>query len=79
MQLVVGNMPTVAGMAITFGILGDNVPALKDVEVPRDLGRTIPQTGDWCRQPPLAGEQLNRLTRGVGPVPNRSAVSLGFT
>jgi glycine/D-amino acid oxidase-like deaminating enzyme len=46
MELVAGDMPTVAGMAITFGILGDHVPALQDVEVQKIWAGIIPQTGD---------------------------------
>ena len=33
MELVSGDKPTTAGMALIFGILGDHVPALQDVEI----------------------------------------------
>jgi glycine/D-amino acid oxidase-like deaminating enzyme len=46
MELVPGDKPTIAGMAITFGILGDHVPALQDVEVQKIWAGIIPQTGD---------------------------------
>ncbi|MGW5715269.1 NAD(P)/FAD-dependent oxidoreductase [Amycolatopsis sp. NPDC003865] len=38
--------PTVAGMAQTFGVLGDHVPALQHVPVERTWGGIAPQTGD---------------------------------
>jgi glycine/D-amino acid oxidase-like deaminating enzyme len=46
MELVPGDMPTLAGMAITFGILGDHVPALQDLEIQKIWAGIIPQTGD---------------------------------
>jgi glycine/D-amino acid oxidase-like deaminating enzyme len=38
--------PTVAGLALTFGVLGDHVPALQHVPVERTWGGIAPQTGD---------------------------------
>ena len=38
--------PTVAGMAQTFGVLGDHVPALQHIPVERIWGGIAPQTGD---------------------------------
>ncbi|WP_183408279.1 NAD(P)/FAD-dependent oxidoreductase [Nocardioides pocheonensis] len=38
--------PTVAGMAQTFGVLGDHVPALQHLAVERTWGGIAPQTGD---------------------------------
>jgi glycine/D-amino acid oxidase-like deaminating enzyme len=38
--------PTVAGMAQTFGVLGDHVPALQHIPVERTWGGIAPQTGD---------------------------------
>jgi glycine/D-amino acid oxidase-like deaminating enzyme len=38
--------PTVAGLAQTFGVLGDHVPALQNVAVERTWGGVAPQTGD---------------------------------
>ena len=38
--------PTVAGMAQTFGVLGDHIPALQHVQVERIWGGVAPQTGD---------------------------------
>jgi D-hydroxyproline dehydrogenase subunit beta len=38
--------PTVAGMALTFGVLGDHIPALQHVQVERTWGGVAPQTGD---------------------------------
>jgi glycine oxidase len=38
--------PTVAGLAQTFGVLGDHVPALQHVPVERTWGGIAPQTGD---------------------------------
>jgi glycine/D-amino acid oxidase-like deaminating enzyme len=38
--------PTVAGLAQTFGILGDHVPALQHIPVERTWGGIAPQTGD---------------------------------
>jgi glycine/D-amino acid oxidase-like deaminating enzyme len=38
--------PTVAGLAQTFGILGDHVPALQHIPVERIWGGIAPQTGD---------------------------------
>jgi glycine/D-amino acid oxidase-like deaminating enzyme len=38
--------PTVAGLAQTFGVLGDHVPALQHVAVERTWGGIAPQTGD---------------------------------
>lgn len=38
--------PTVAGMAQTFGILGDHVPALQHIPVERIWGGVAPQTSD---------------------------------
>lgn len=38
--------PTVAGMAQTFGVLGDHVPALQHVPIERVWGGVAPQTGD---------------------------------
>jgi glycine/D-amino acid oxidase-like deaminating enzyme len=38
--------PTVAGMAQTFGVLGDHVPSLQHVQVERTWGGVAPQTGD---------------------------------
>jgi glycine/D-amino acid oxidase-like deaminating enzyme len=38
--------PTVAGMAQTFGVLGDHIPALQHVAVERTWGGIAPQTGD---------------------------------
>jgi glycine/D-amino acid oxidase-like deaminating enzyme len=46
MELVPGDMPTLAGMAITFGILGDHIPALQDLEIQKIWAGIIPQTGD---------------------------------
>jgi len=45
-ELVSGDVPTLAGMALTFGILGDHVPALQDIPVERIWAGIIPQTGD---------------------------------
>jgi glycine/D-amino acid oxidase-like deaminating enzyme len=38
--------PTVAGMAQTFGVLGDHVPSLQHIPVERVWGGIAPQTGD---------------------------------
>lgn len=38
--------PTVAGMAQTFGVLGDHIPALQGIPVERTWGGIAPQTGD---------------------------------
>jgi glycine/D-amino acid oxidase-like deaminating enzyme len=38
--------PTVAGLAQTFGVLGDHVPALQHVPVERTWAGIAPQTGD---------------------------------
>jgi glycine/D-amino acid oxidase-like deaminating enzyme len=38
--------PTVAGLALTFGVLGDHVPALQRIPVERTWGGIAPQTGD---------------------------------
>jgi glycine/D-amino acid oxidase-like deaminating enzyme len=38
--------PTVAGMAQTFGVLGDHIPALQHISVERTWGGIAPQTGD---------------------------------
>lgn len=38
--------PTVAGMAQTFGVLGDHIPALQRIPVERTWGGIAPQTGD---------------------------------
>jgi len=38
--------PTVAGMAQTFGVLGDHIPALQQIPVERTWGGIAPQTGD---------------------------------
>jgi D-hydroxyproline dehydrogenase subunit beta len=38
--------PTVAGLAQTFGVLGDHVPALQNIPVERTWGGVAPQTGD---------------------------------
>jgi glycine/D-amino acid oxidase-like deaminating enzyme len=38
--------PTVAGMAQTFGVLGDHIPALQGIAVERTWGGIAPQTGD---------------------------------
>lgn len=38
--------PTVAGLAQTFGVLGDHVPALQHIPVERVWGGIAPQTGD---------------------------------
>lgn len=38
--------PTVAGMAQTFGVLGDHIPALQHIAVERTWGGIAPQTGD---------------------------------
>ena len=38
--------PTVAGMAQTFGVLGDHIPALQSIPVERTWGGIAPQTGD---------------------------------
>ena len=38
--------PTVAGLAQTFGVLGDHVPALQHIAVERTWGGIAPQTGD---------------------------------
>ncbi|MEU6228960.1 FAD-binding oxidoreductase [Streptomyces sp. NPDC047042] len=38
--------PTVAGMAQTFGVLGDHVPSLQHIPVERTWGGIAPQTGD---------------------------------
>lgn len=38
--------PTVAGLALTFGVLGDHVPALQHIPVERTWGGIAPQTGD---------------------------------
>lgn len=45
--------PTVAGMAQTFGVLGDHIPALQHVPVERVWGGIAPQTGDG--KPVLSG------------------------
>lgn len=42
----VSHEPTVAGMAQTFGVLGDHIPALQEVPVERVWGGVAPQTGD---------------------------------
>jgi glycine/D-amino acid oxidase-like deaminating enzyme len=41
-----GDTPTVAGMALTFGILAEHVPALRNIPVERIWGGSIPKTGD---------------------------------
>jgi glycine/D-amino acid oxidase-like deaminating enzyme len=38
--------PTVAGLAQTFGVLGDHVPSLQHIPVERTWGGIAPQTGD---------------------------------
>ncbi|KRC53092.1 MULTISPECIES: NAD(P)/FAD-dependent oxidoreductase [unclassified Nocardioides] len=38
--------PTVAGLAQTFGVLGDHIPALQHIPVERVWGGIAPQTGD---------------------------------
>src|SRR5947208_13124874 len=38
--------PTVAGLAQTFGVLGDHVPTLQHIPVERTWGGIAPQTGD---------------------------------
>jgi glycine/D-amino acid oxidase-like deaminating enzyme len=38
--------PTLAGMALTFGILGDHVPALQDIPLERMWAGVLPQLGD---------------------------------
>jgi glycine/D-amino acid oxidase-like deaminating enzyme len=38
--------PTVGGMALTFGIIGDHIPALRDVVVERTWAGLLPQTPD---------------------------------
>lgn len=38
--------PTVAGLAQTFGVLGDHVPALQNIAIERTWGGIAPQTGD---------------------------------
>jgi glycine/D-amino acid oxidase-like deaminating enzyme len=45
-ELTRGDAPTLAGMALTFGVLGDHVPALQNVPVDRIWAGIIPQTGD---------------------------------
>lgn len=45
--------PTVAGMAQTFGVLGDHIPALQHIPVERTWGGIAPQTGDGL--PVLSG------------------------
>ncbi|GAB7006939.1 FAD-binding oxidoreductase [Nocardioides sp. AN3] len=45
--------PTVAGLAQTFGVLGDHIPALQHVPVERIWGGVAPQTGDG--KPVLSG------------------------
>jgi glycine/D-amino acid oxidase-like deaminating enzyme len=45
-EFVSGDVPTLAGLALIFGILGDHIPALQDVPVERSWAGIIPQTGD---------------------------------
>jgi glycine/D-amino acid oxidase-like deaminating enzyme len=42
----VSQEPTVAGMAQTFGVLGDHIPALQHIPVEKVWGGVAPQTGD---------------------------------
>lgn len=49
----VSQEPTVAGMAQTFGVLGDHVPSLQHIPVERTWAGIAPQTGDGL--PVLSG------------------------
>jgi D-hydroxyproline dehydrogenase subunit beta len=59
--------PTVGGLALTFGILGDHLPLLRDVEVERVWAGLLPQTPDAL---PVLGpvEGLEGLLLATGHV-----------
>lgn len=59
--------PTVSGIALTCGVLGDHLPALKDLPVERTWGGLLPQTPDAL---PILGpiEALDGLVLATGHI-----------